>query len=83
MAEHQEHSFTVVFEPAEEGGYVVTCPALPGLVTKGDTLEEARAQARRAIRAYIESLCKNGLPIPQDIPRKPITEQVRVGLQLA
>ncbi|MCP5114467.1 MAG: type II toxin-antitoxin system HicB family antitoxin, partial [bacterium] len=28
-----EYSYTVLFEPAEEGGYVVTCPALPGLVT--------------------------------------------------
>ena len=36
-----EHRYTVLFEPAEEGGYVVTCPALPGLVTEGDTYEEA------------------------------------------
>jgi len=38
-----EYSYTVLFEPAEEGGFVVTCPALPGLVTEGDTMEEARA----------------------------------------
>jgi antitoxin HicB len=42
-----------VFEPAEEGGYVVTCPALPGLVTEGDTLEEARDMAADAIRGYL------------------------------
>ena len=24
------YDFTVLYEPAEEGGYVVTCPALPG-----------------------------------------------------
>ena len=29
-----EYSYTVLFEPAEEGGFVVTCPALPGLVTE-------------------------------------------------
>ena len=51
-----EYSYTVLFEPAEEGGFVVTCPALPGLVTEGDTLEEARAMAADAIRGYIESL---------------------------
>ena len=28
-----EYRYTVLFEPAEEGGYTVTCPALPGLVT--------------------------------------------------
>jgi hypothetical protein len=33
-----EYSFTVFFEPTAEGGYVVTCPALPGLVTEGHSL---------------------------------------------
>src|SRR5260370_26614671 len=59
-----EYRYTVLFEPAEEGGYVVTCPALPGLVTEGDTLEEARAMAADAIRGYLESLVKDGLPLP-------------------
>ena len=44
-----EYQYTVYFEPAEEGGYIVTCPALPGLVTEGDTLEEAREMATDAI----------------------------------
>jgi antitoxin HicB len=61
-----EYSFTVFFEPAAEGGYVVTCPALPGLVTEGDTLAEARKMARDAIRAYLESLRKDGEAIPND-----------------
>jgi antitoxin HicB len=61
-----EHSFAVFFEPAAEGGYVVTCPALPGLVTEGDTLKEARSMAADAIRAYLESLRKDGEPIPVD-----------------
>ncbi len=46
----KEYSYTVVLEPAEEGGYTVTCPALPGLVTEGDTLVEARVMAADAIR---------------------------------
>lgn len=46
----REYRDTVLFEPAEEGGFVVTCPGLPGLVTEGDTLEEARAMAEDAIR---------------------------------
>jgi antitoxin HicB len=54
-----ERRYMVLFEPAEEGGYVVTCPALPGLVTEGDTLDEARAVARDAIRGYLESLQKD------------------------
>jgi antitoxin HicB len=59
-----QFQYTVVFEPAEEGGYVVTVPALPGLITEGDTLEEARAMAKDAIRGYLESLIKHGEEIP-------------------
>src|SRR5208337_4967803 len=36
------YSYTVLFEPAEEGGYVVTCPTLPGLVTEGDRERRVR-----------------------------------------
>jgi len=55
-----EYNFTVLFQPAVEGGYVVTCSPLPGLVTEGDTLAEARLMAQEAIRAYLESLRKDG-----------------------
>jgi predicted RNase H-like HicB family nuclease len=81
----KEYSYTVLFEPAEEGGYVVTCPALPGLVTEGDTLEEARAMARDAIRAYLESLRKDALPIPFDkeIKLQPVKEKIKVALEAA
>jgi antitoxin HicB len=77
----QRH-YTVLFEPAEEGGYVVTCPALPGLVTEGDTLEEAREMARDAIRGYLESLQKDGEPIPEDIKltADPVKEELAVSL---
>ena len=77
-----EHSYTVFFEPAAEGGYVVTCPALPGLVTEGNTLEEAREMARDAILAYLESLRKDGEPIPAD-PRmtlEPVKEKIKVAI---
>lgn len=74
-----EHRYTAVYEPAEEGGYVVTVPALPGLVTEGDTLEEARAMAEDAIRGYLESLRKHGEAIPVE-QGEPITEQILVNL---
>jgi antitoxin HicB len=61
-----KYQYTAVFEPAEEGGYVVTVPALPGLVTEGDTLEEARAMVKDAIRGYLESLKKHGEEIPKE-----------------
>lgn len=59
MRDRARGCYTVLFEPAEEGGFVVTCLALPGLVTEGGTLEEARAMAEDAIRGYIESLRKD------------------------
>lgn len=64
MEANGTYTFTMLFEPAEEGGYVVTCPALPGLVTEGDTLEEARQMAEDALRGYLESLRKDGQSIP-------------------
>jgi len=77
-----EYDFTVFFEPAVEGGYVVTCPALPGLVTEGDTLAEARRMARDAIRAYLESLRKDGEPIPSDprLTAEPVKEKIKVAI---
>jgi antitoxin HicB len=53
-----EYRYTVLFEPAEEGGFVATCPALPGLVTEGDTLDEAREMAKDGIRAILEACIK-------------------------
>ena len=37
----REYTYTAVFEPAEEGGYIVSFPALPGCATQGETLDEA------------------------------------------
>ena len=71
-----EYSYTVLFEPAEEGGYVVTCPALPGLVTEADTLEDARIMVHDAIGAYIQSLRKDRIPIPPDCA--PVKERIKV-----
>jgi antitoxin HicB len=81
-----EYRYTVLFEPAEEGGYVITCPALPGLVTEGDTLEEARRRAAEAIQGYLESLAKDGLPFPPEDPQPRtniIKETVAVAVEAA
>ena len=62
----KKYSFMVVFEPADEGGYNVSVPSLPGCFTQGNTLEEAREMAIDAIQAYCESLLKDKEPIPQE-----------------
>jgi antitoxin HicB len=50
--------FNIIMEPAEEGGYNVTVPALDGCFTQGDTEEEALKNAREAIPCYLEGLEK-------------------------
>ena len=60
MKKHKEkiYQYEVVFDPNGEG-YTVTVPKLPGLVTEGDNLKEAREMAKDAIRCYLEALLKD------------------------
>lgn len=60
-------SYTVNFISAEEDGYTVEVPVLPGCITEGDTFEEAEHNAREAILAYIESLQVDGEIIPREV----------------
>lgn len=73
------YQYTVVFEPAEEGGYVVTVPALPGCVTQGDTFEEALEMAQDAIECYLGSKIKHREPIPRE-PKSKFISIVKVHL---
>ena len=50
--------FTVILEPAEEGGFNVSIPALDGCFTQGETEEEALENAKEAILCYLEGLEK-------------------------
>lgn len=59
-------TYTAIFEPAEEGGYVVSVPTLPGCVTEGDTFEKAVYMIKDAIKGYLAVLQKEGLEIPKE-----------------
>lgn len=75
------YTYTVLFEPAAEGGYTVTVPMLPGVITEGDTLGEARERVKEAIRGYLKVLRKHREPIPLERSVKfgrPITERIAV-----
>lgn len=61
------HQFTVNLHPQPEGGYTVLVPALPEVVTEGDTREEAMANAREAIEAILEVYRDEGWEIPDDV----------------
>jgi predicted RNase H-like HicB family nuclease len=77
-----ELTYNILLQPEPEGGYTVTCPSLPGLVTYGETLEEARTTAVEAIEAYLASLHVDDEPIPKSdvVEPRPLVEPVRVRL---
>lgn len=58
--------YTAIFEPAEEGGYVVSVPALPGCMTQGDTFEEAQEMIKDALEVYLASMEDHGEEIPEE-----------------
>ena len=51
-------NFTVVLEEADEGGYTVTVPALPGCISEGDTYEEAIENIKDAVQLYLRAVSK-------------------------
>jgi len=46
-------NFSVILESQENGGYTALVPALPEIVTEGDSKAEAVANVEEAIRAVI------------------------------
>ena len=69
--------YKVVLEQAEEGGFVVTCPAVPGTVSQGDTYEEALANIKEAIELALECYREDGVQLPEDA--EVIVEEVEVA----
>lgn len=59
------NGYAVVIEPAEDGGYGVYVPDLPGCVSFGDSIEEAKRMIGEAIHGHIALLREKGEPIPQ------------------
>lgn len=58
----QVYKVPLVLVPQPEGGYTVTSPILPELVTEGDTLDEALEHVRDALKAVIETYEDLGRP---------------------
>lgn len=75
-----QYEYTVIIEPAEEGGYLARVPALDDLTTEGDTLEEVKAMVADAIKGYLETLRKNNLAIPADFKEKPQVQRMVVAI---
>ncbi len=63
---HNNPRYNAVFRAEPEGGFTVTVPALPGCVTYGRNLNQAKKMAVDAVSAYLASLEKHGESIPSD-----------------
>jgi len=60
----QVYKLPLVLEPQPEGGYVVTCPVLPELITEGDTIQNALTNANDALAAIVDAFRELGQPLP-------------------
>ena len=62
--------YTVLLEPEDDGGFVVSVPALPGCISQGDSREEALANIREAVALYIEDCREAGDSVPTEIGKE-------------
>jgi predicted RNase H-like HicB family nuclease len=76
MRKRRVLNFPVILEPDETGGFVVTCPLLPGCFSQGETVEEALTNIREAIQLCLEEMAMRGETIPD--PSKVLIGSVSV-----
>ena len=58
------YKLPLVLSPQPEGGFTVTSPLFPELVTEGDTVSETLADVQDALAAVIETYQDLGRPLP-------------------
>ena len=58
--------YSVIVHKAEEGGYWVEVPALPGCYSQGESVEETLENVKEAIALYLQALREEGQDIPRD-----------------
>ena len=60
--------YAALFDKQAEGGYTVTIPELPEVITEGDTMEEARFNAAEALSLALAVRIELGEAIPEPSP---------------
>ena len=58
--------YTILYHRAEEGGYWIEVPALPGCYSQGETMEDAIINIKEAIELHLAALKEESLEIPVD-----------------
>ncbi len=77
-----EHGYRVIYEPLAVGGFQVIVPALPGIVTYGRTIDEAREMAQDAVTCHLQGLLKDDEKIPiNPFPADPpVIEELKIAV---
>jgi predicted RNase H-like HicB family nuclease len=65
-------AFIALIHKDAESDYGVSFPDLPGCVTAGRTLDEARTMAAEALALHLEGLAADGAAIPEPSSLEPI-----------
>jgi predicted RNase H-like HicB family nuclease len=78
-----EHIFKVLFERADDGGYMASVPILPSCYATGPSLETAHQRIAEAIRCYCLNQLELGESIPQSCTGLPVmVDEVSVRLEM-
>ena len=83
MTEKLLYKLPLVFEPQPEGGYTVTCPILPELITEGDTVAEAIENVGDALLAIIEAYEELGRHLPPALRHAAFDRQTPFWMEAA
>lgn len=70
------YKIPLVLTPQPEGGFTVTSPVLPELVTEGDTLSEAIENVRDALKAVVEIYEDMGRTLPANLRQDPQSDPI-------
>jgi antitoxin HicB len=70
------HKIPLILAPQPEGGFTVTSPLLPELITEGDTVEDALANVKDAFEAVVEAYEDLGRPLPSNLQLTDISSPV-------
>ncbi len=78
------YKLPLILEPQPEGGFTVTSPVLPELITEGDTVEDALDNVRDALAAVIEAYQETGRSLPPNLlildPMGPVRAEMVVAV---
>lgn len=81
MYKQSKLQLDVVFQIAEEGGFIATVPSLPGCISEGDSLQEARENIMEAIDLYLGDMDESGELDLEKIQTAAVIEKASISLK--